>query len=316
MTIGLILHIGYVSEIPWIMDQFKAVEQHPEFTIVTILDQDFRDPTATQAIQQAVQFFSTWPHIQILPVENRGYDIGPFLTAMHVFSKLLKKPDVIVKLHTKRDLQVRTDNWSGLKQFSNVQQYFETHPDVNMVVSSRSCLACRQVPDHNEYYISEICRQLSISKQEELQMTGMLFPNATMFAARTACFMPYLDALQSIPLNTPFSIDAFWYVQPWVHYTASKQYSSQFSSDHTGPVKTMAEFARDHYVEHFDQFAPNPSALKVVKNSSFFVSETSQQRYCNVHRNGAIEHAMERVLAFLCCFDKSTFCQARFQLLL
>lgn len=57
MTIGLILHIGYVSEIPWIMDQFKAVEQHPEFTIVTILDQDFRDPTATQAIQQAVQFF-------------------------------------------------------------------------------------------------------------------------------------------------------------------------------------------------------------------------------------------------------------------
>lgn len=56
------------------------------------------------------------------------------------------------------------------------------------------------------------------------------FPFCTMFAIKTKCLDPILSFVDEFvsQLNTPESIDPLWYVQPWVHYDVSKQYSAQF----------------------------------------------------------------------------------------
>ncbi|MHA1575382.1 MAG: rhamnan synthesis F family protein [Alphaproteobacteria bacterium] len=129
--------------------------------------------------------------VKIIVVENRGYDVGPFIKFLNKID--LKKYDLILKLHTKKSEQkskakVNGEKWrrhllSHLlpkKGIENILNIFRNDKFVGML---GTCLTNTiKHPDINEYF--DVCEKFGVSK------THTDFFAGTMFWVRTTCLAP------------------------------------------------------------------------------------------------------------------------------
>lgn len=132
------------------------------------------------------------PDAHILIVENRGFDVGPFL---HVLNKVnLDDYDYIIKLHTKRDWPLNTylgkHNVSGrlwrkyclsfLEQtnFEKCIAAFQARPQLGMVSNFRLILK------KELYDIAAVDESRLLLKKAALPITPLTYIGGTMFMCR------------------------------------------------------------------------------------------------------------------------------------
>jgi lipopolysaccharide biosynthesis protein len=140
------------------------------------------------------------PSASVLPVCNRGYDIGPFMEVLHQVD--LDRFDYIVKLHTKRDIDnawVNFRKYNGnawrkeLLSFCITEEKtrqtltaFSGQPDLGMVASSRMIDPSGIASCHHSSFSNDAIRELGIESNPKTIVWG------TMFMARAALFKPLL----------------------------------------------------------------------------------------------------------------------------
>lgn len=84
------LHLYYLEQVPEILGYLRALEGVSYDLFVTMVQED---------VGVAAQILAEHPNAQIWVVENRGYDIGPFIEFLHRID--LNAYDYVLKLHTK-----------------------------------------------------------------------------------------------------------------------------------------------------------------------------------------------------------------------
>lgn len=126
-----------------------------------------------------------------------------------------------------------------------------------------------------------------------------------MFAIRASALACWFTAAAAAPIQfIPMDeIDPFWYIQPWVHLDCSRFYSSQYDAaiqSGTTPL-TMEQVAAQHHAAN-PHCARNPTMVTLPS-----------PMYGPQHRNGGIEHAVERLFSFAACNSNQTFQNATTQ---
>lgn len=148
---------------------------------------------------------ATFPNARIEIVENKGFDIAPFI---HVINKVnLDDYDLVVKLHTKRDIYSRPHMINGydlggskwrnyLLNFCKTEENWKkslnllNRDDVSMVSDYHVIL--KQDANVAPEYLDELENKLKISYSKERE-----FVAGTMFVAKAKIFKPLQNKLKS-----------------------------------------------------------------------------------------------------------------------
>ena len=80
MKIAVHLHLYYFNQLPKVLSYLKSLEGIDYDLFVTMVQEN-------KDVEQQLKTFN--PNTNIFVVENRGYDIGPFIDFLHHFLKLL-----------------------------------------------------------------------------------------------------------------------------------------------------------------------------------------------------------------------------------
>lgn len=185
----VIVHIFYSNLWPELKKCIQNIQAYPFELYVTMTEEK---PNIEKDILQ------TFPQAHIEIVDNRGYDIGPFV---HVLNKLnLDNYSYIVKLHTKRDLsryntgfrRMHSSIWrenllipyrqkTTLKKYVD---YFDKCPQIGMQANY-------QVIVHKDTYDKKAKKVIdSFFKEHHLPKMKYAFVAGTMFIARAHLFKP------------------------------------------------------------------------------------------------------------------------------
>ena len=89
-TLAVHLHLYYTEQLPNIIKYLKSLEDVDYDLFVTMVEID-------KGIEEQIKAFNKKANIRV--VENRGYDIGPFVDFLHKIN--LDDYKYILKLHTK-----------------------------------------------------------------------------------------------------------------------------------------------------------------------------------------------------------------------
>ena len=192
------LHVYYHDQLDWFLEQLSHIDGCPWDLTVTWSGEHPQSEATVRAFR---------PNARILPVNNVGYDIWPFLYVLQ--NTDLTAYDAVLKLHTK-NADARTNKINGLKlsgtqwrdclvlpllespkQFRRVLRQMETHPRCGMVCSG---FMIRQ-PSR---YLAED----SVELEKEMRRIGLecsdrRFCAGAMFLARAVALLP----LQKIALS-------------------------------------------------------------------------------------------------------------------
>lgn len=133
----------------------------------------------------------------ILPSENHGRDVFPFLT--HVHQIQLDGHKYLLKLHTKKSLH-RTDGdmWRkelfgpflNRKNLERLVMAFDASPDYGMAGPETHILPLSDHLEENRQHLSAICERLGVEYQDALERDQ--FVAGTMFFARFSTLIPIL----------------------------------------------------------------------------------------------------------------------------
>ncbi len=204
MRIAIIIHVYYKELWPELLQCVRAFE--------------FARPELFVTISDSIEFFQKQicadiPSATVQIVENRGYDIWPFLLVLRKIH--IEEYDYILKLHTKRDCTEWVNYWhfakgawrhSLLAPFSTKRaarrtlQFLETHKNVGM--AGRSSL----IIGEGDYLESEgiRCEADQIVTSLGLMPSKRIFVAGTVFLSRAACMAPF----QQIPASTLFELSS------------------------------------------------------------------------------------------------------------
>lgn len=148
---------------------------------------------------------ATFPNAKIEILENKGFDIAPFI---HVINKVnLDDYDLVVKLHSKRDINSRPflvngfdvggDKWRNyLLNFCKTEENWTkslnllNRDDITMVSDYHVIL--KQDDNVDTKYLDELEKKLKISYSKERE-----FVAGTMFVAKANIFKPLQNKLKS-----------------------------------------------------------------------------------------------------------------------
>ncbi len=140
--IAVHFHLYYLEQLDCLLEKLGNVGTVPFDLFVTMVADD------TEA-QNKIHAFK--PDAQIRVVENRGYDIGPFIEFLNKVD--LSRYDYVVKLHTKRDMPQSASTFRGLtgsrwreaalsfldspEIFASYLQVFEANPRLGVQANYR-----------------------------------------------------------------------------------------------------------------------------------------------------------------------------------
>jgi len=154
------------------------------------------------------------PYAIRIPVENRGYDIGPFIEVLHRMN--LDDLDFVVKLHTKRDVK---DGWVNFRHYTGGEwrkrllSFCETkdavektvsaflkQPDLGMIADKKMIDPSGMASCHHAAFSDGAVVELGLKPKGRTIVWG------TMFIARARLLKPFLKwHLEDFP--PPSSLD-------------------------------------------------------------------------------------------------------------
>ncbi len=188
-------HIYYPHMWPELKECIHNIEPHPFKLFVTLVEKH-------NDIWHDI--LTTFPNAHIEVVENRGYDVGPFI---HILNQVdLDEYSYIVKLHTKRDIQSKRDKINNLSVYGSIWRdkllspfkskeifakyisAFETNEKIGM--QSHYTLQIQNAQDKASDLINPL-RRFCLTK------INYLFVAGTMFIARANIF----KSLQSLNIS-------------------------------------------------------------------------------------------------------------------
>lgn len=219
MRIAIIIHAYYPELWPELLKVIRASSFANPDVFVTV-------PTGHDKLMREIM--RDVPFASFTQVENRGYDILPFLTVLDGIS--LEKYDYVLKLHTKRDcsewvnyLYLRGGVWRRLllqrfvteKSIKSAINFFENHPKVGMIGHAALTIG------GGDYLESEGIR---IEAEKVVCSIGLnpakrLFIAGTMFLVRAKCLAPMQHSANSrhFGLSAGGPMDAAIHVSDLAH---------------------------------------------------------------------------------------------------
>ena len=194
MKIAVHLHLYYFNQLPKVLSYLKSLEGIDYDLFVTMVQEN-------KDVEQQLKTFN--PNTNIFVVENRGYDIGPFIDFLHHID--FKKYDYVLKVHTKsedKSVFVRLNGyslstklwvfllWNSLlgskKQLDKALSLFQDEK-VGMVASS---LCITKNKKNYNYLLPEINNELAKNGFNPVKKCS--FVAGTMFLARTQLLKSFL----------------------------------------------------------------------------------------------------------------------------
>lgn len=156
-------------------------------------------PEENQALARTLKKEADWENTRLIPVQNRGYDVGPFI--LEVINKInLDSYDYIVKLHTKRNVNFwlnfryfKDSDWrDALLSFCITEKAFQQtlaalskNRKIGMIASSKLInYACSDLP-------MDIPKHREAMKTLGLQMNHPVTVVGTMFMVRSNLLKPF-----------------------------------------------------------------------------------------------------------------------------
>lgn len=198
MKTAIHLHLYYMNQQPEIILNLKNMDK-------AAIDYDLYVTMSTENKQAEAEIKKEFPKAVIWQVENRGYDIGPFVDFLHKIN--LGDYDYILKLHTKNKNKGnytilnnnRMDNalWGKVlfealvgtaKQIKQNYAKFSEDDTIGMM-GSKYCLTSEK---HTYQSLVELIK----SEAEKLhlpQTDKVEFVAGSMFLARAEMFKPFLS---------------------------------------------------------------------------------------------------------------------------
>lgn len=188
------LHIYYTEQLPNIIKYLKNLEDVDYDLFVTVIKED-------KFLEKEIKSFN--PNANIKVVENRGYDVGPFIDFLHTID--LDNYEYILKLHTKHldnydygcfnGVRVNCTTWSKMLYDSllstkdvvaNNLSILTNEPDVGMIGSS-FCTT------DEKWTYQSIDKQIQKEAQKiNLTIKDKHFVAGTMFLTRAKLLKPFL----------------------------------------------------------------------------------------------------------------------------
>lgn len=188
------LHIYYTEQLPNIIKYLKNLEDVDYDLFVTVIKED-------KFLEKEIKSFN--PNANIKVVENRGYDVGPFIDFLHTID--LDNYEYTLKLHTKHldnydygcfnGVRVNCTTWSKMLYDSllstkdvvaNNLSILTNEPDVGMIGSS-FCTT------DEKWTYQSIDKQIQKEAQKiNLTIKDKHFVAGTMFLTRAKLLKPFL----------------------------------------------------------------------------------------------------------------------------
>ena len=184
------VHLFYPEMWPELKKCVLNVANYPFELYVTMVKHD---------LDAEDDILQTFPKAHIQIVENRGYDLGPFMEVLNQVN--IEKYSYVVKLHTKRDVRLGTYfgafNVSGSKwrqyllnfcatkeNFEKTIQAFEQNPRLGMAADFRF-LSIKKKTD-----IVGHRQALALLQKLNLETKSSVFVGGTMFICRAKLLKP------------------------------------------------------------------------------------------------------------------------------
>lgn len=228
--VAIIAHVYYTSLWDELSTSINIITAYPHDLFITL-------PPTNKYLTKRIK--AQYPHAVIRILENRGYDIGPFIDTINSLN--LDNYKYIVKLHTKRDVTERFLCWINgrhhhgntwrreLLMFCSTASAFvttllrlESDPSIGMATSES--LIIREDDIFERIYPETPAAARAFIQTCGLTMGKAEFVAGTMFIARASLFKP---------IKSRFSIDDF---------------PSTNDKRHNGPVAYMLERALGYLV--------------------------------------------------------------------
>jgi len=192
MKILVHLHLYYIDMLPEMLDYLRSLEGRDYDLCVTVVKED------TELREKLLAFK---PETKILTVENRGYDLAPFLSVLHDVD--LDKYDYLIKLHTKRDLprpaylpdgKFTGSEWreclmgflKNKQAFDRTMEIMEKKPDIGMLSHWKLIINAGKEDREANRRAEGIMQKIGLQPQQKLFVAG------TMFICRAELMKPLL----------------------------------------------------------------------------------------------------------------------------
>ncbi len=191
--IAVHLHIFYDNQVDYFLEKLHSLSDDNFDLFVTM-------PNDNRSVKQKISAFK--PNAQIWIVENRGYDVAPFIDFLNKIN--LDMYDYILKLHTKgtswsqctklNKLCISNHDWARLmiealikdkETVTNNLRLFQENPEVAMIGSETCLTSDNQCFQNMIKEINAVLLKLNIPTT-----TTCSFIAGTMFMARSPIFKP------------------------------------------------------------------------------------------------------------------------------
>ena len=138
-----------------------------------------------------------YPHVRILPCENRGRDVGPFLQALDCFD--IYRYDTVLKIHTKRSPHLGQDGGIWFNSLLDrligdadtvnwVVGKFRSFREIGMLIHSDSGCWAHEPGDRNQAWLDKLIRRMRLGNLQGQK--NWVFGAGTMFWFRGAALLP------------------------------------------------------------------------------------------------------------------------------
>lgn len=189
------LHLYYIEQLPLVLKYLCALQNTDFDLFITMVE---KNATAESKIK------SLYPHVKIWQIENRGYDIGPFIDFLHHID--LNNYQYILKVHTKG---LHSPNYTLLNGRRFDSALWSKVLWESMLANKERLQENLQILDNNTQYDmlgSKYCLTSSPKDyvnllpqiNDELQTLGLIKPDklsfiaGSMFLAKASIFKPLL----------------------------------------------------------------------------------------------------------------------------
>ena len=171
-------HLHYTDQIDFFIEKMKNIQE---------IDWDLIVTTDVEADLEKIKQFKK--DAQIIHVENRGYDVWPFIQVIKNIN--LSKYDFILKLHTKNRNSKGSFEWRNKlvntvlkneKTFKCRLKQFEKNKQIGMITSGKWFLLAEGPEAENNEMLEEELVRIGFKTKERHYAAG------TMFIARASIF--------------------------------------------------------------------------------------------------------------------------------
>lgn len=194
MRILVHVHVFYKEIWPEIRDLLKNLDGFDWDLYITTVHDDFEPNSDIIALAR---------HADVHVVENKGYDVGPFIWVINNVD--IERYDYIVKLHTKRDVSYKTipGNYllGGKRWRKKLLSFIESKDNIRKCISTmennKSIGMCGNylliMDDSSDRDIPSMEGARLILKENFLYSGSIRFICGTMFIVRARIFEPIIN---------------------------------------------------------------------------------------------------------------------------